>query len=374
MIAQRKPNLDKGFEDLPLIFQIRYCMLRMLNRQDRSMLRELIVEYGLPLVFANVLLESLGLPVPALPTLILTGAITAASTLDSRSFAWLPQLPLIGIVVVAMVAALLGDLLWFWLGRRFGSRVLKLLCKLSISRDTCVNRSVDFFGRFGVRVLAVSKFIPGLSTLAIPVAGATGIAFSSFLVYDAIGAALWAVVGVALGTLFSGAVDTMLAWLDWLGRGAIAIAAAALLAYVASRWWHRMTLIKRLRMTRIDIEQLRALLSGEPPPVVVDARREQHRVLDPYSIPGALLLHDGDPLPQLADLPRNRKVVMYCNCPNEVSAALIAQDLTAHGFQDVAPLLGGLDAWRAAGYALEPVLLKAAAKDAAHAMTKPSQP
>jgi membrane protein DedA with SNARE-associated domain/rhodanese-related sulfurtransferase len=335
------------------------------------MLRELIVEYGLPLVFANVLLESLGLPLPALPTLVLTGAITAAASLGQgpvSPFAWLPQLPLIAIVAVAVGAALIGDILWFWLGQRYGSRVLRLLCKLSMSRDTCVARSLDFFGRFGVRVLTVSKFIPGLSTLAIPVAGATGVSFVTFLFYDAIGCALWAVLGVALGTMFATAVDTILAWLDWLGRGAIAVVGVALAVYVAARWWRRMTLIRRLRMTRIDIAELRALLEREPPPVIVDVRREMGRAVDPFVIPGALTLRDGDVVPQLAALARNRKLVMYCDCPNEISAALASEELKAHGFADVAPLAGGLAAWRAAGYTLEPLLVDAAARDAMQRM------
>jgi membrane protein DedA with SNARE-associated domain len=196
------------------------------------MLRELIIEYGLPLVFANVLLECLGLPLPALPTLALTGAITVSASFASASvaglasgFAWGP---LVAIVVTASVAALIGDTLWFWLGRRYGSRVLGFMCKLSISRDTCVNRSLDFFGRFGVRILAVSKFIPGLSTLAIPVAGATGIGFGSFLLYDALGALLWSGIGVAFGAIFADLVDRALAWLDLFGRGVVAIAVVAL--------------------------------------------------------------------------------------------------------------------------------------------------
>jgi membrane protein DedA with SNARE-associated domain/rhodanese-related sulfurtransferase len=328
------------------------------------MLRELIAEYGLPLVFANVLLESLGLPLPALPTLILTGAITFAASPVSAPDGWLPQLPLLAIVAVAMIAALLGDMLWFWLGKRYGNRVLRFLCTLSMSRDTCVSRSLDFFGRFGLRVLTVSKFIPGLSTLAIPVAGATGAGFGSFLFYDTIGCALWAGLGVTLGTMFATAVDTVLAWLDWLGRGALGVVGAALVVYVGVRWWRRMSLLRRLRMTRIDIRQLRALLDGEPPPVIVDVRREMGRAIDPFVIPGALALRDGDAVPQLAALPRDRKLVMYCDCPNEISAALATEELKAHGFADVAPLAGGLAAWRAAGYALEPLLLDAAAKDA----------
>jgi membrane protein DedA with SNARE-associated domain/rhodanese-related sulfurtransferase len=323
------------------------------------MLRELIIEYGLPLVFANVLLECLGLPLPALPTLVLTGAITVSASVFSGSGAGLLSFaavaPLLAIMSVATVAALLGDTLWFWLGRRYGSRVLGFLCKLSISRDTCVNRSVDFFGRFGVRILALSKFIPGLSTLAIPVAGATGVGFGSFLFYDAIGALLWSGAGVAIGAMFADLVDTVLAWFDLLGRGVLAVAVLALAIYLAMRWYRRVALLRKLRMARIDIDTLRMLLGRAPPPLVIDVRRHERRAMDPYAIPGALLLRHDDAASQLAGIARDRKLVTYCDCPNEISAAMAAKELAAHGFVDVAPLLGGLEAWRAAGYALEPV-------------------
>ncbi|EKS69194.1 MULTISPECIES: VTT domain-containing protein [Caballeronia] len=342
------------------------------------MLRELIIEYGLPLVFANVLLECLGLPLPALPTLVLTGAIAVSASFASASGSGLAtSFPsavweaLAAIVATASIAALIGDALWFWLGRRYGSRVLAFMCKLSISRDTCVNRSLDFFGRFGVRILAVSKFIPGLSTLAIPVAGATGIGIGSFLLYDALGALLWSGIGVAFGAMFADLVDSVLAWLDLFGRGVIAIAVIALALYLAVRWWQRVSLLRRLRMARIDIAMLRTLLEGEPPPLVIDVRRRERRAMDPFAIPGALLLHD-DAASQLAGISRDRKLVTYCDCPSEVSAALAAKELTAHGFTDVAPLLGGLEAWRAAGYALEPLMIEDAANGMAPAIAKSS--
>ncbi|WP_250438574.1 VTT domain-containing protein [Caballeronia sp. AZ1_KS37] len=342
------------------------------------MLRELIIEYGLPLVFANVLLECLGLPLPALPTLVLTGAIAVSASFASASGSGLAtSFPsavweaLAAIVATASIAALIGDALWFWLGRRYGSRVLAFMCKLSISRDTCVNRSLDFFGRFGVRILAVSKFIPGLSTLAIPVAGATGIGIGSFLLYDALGALLWSGIGVAFGAMFADLVDSVLAWLDLFGGGVIAIAVIALALYLAVRWWQRVSLLRRLRMARIDIAMLRTLLESEPPPLVIDVRRRERRAMDPFAIPGALLLHD-DAASQLAGISRDRKLVTYCDCPSEVSAALAAKELTAHGFTDVAPLLGGLEAWRAAGYALEPLMIEDAANGMAPAIAKSS--
>ena len=323
------------------------------------MLRELIIQYGLALVFANVLLESLGLPLPALPTLIVTGALGAAGLPPGHVGGLAPaigNLPAMGaIVAVAVGAALLGDAAWFFAGRRFGGRILRNLCKLSISRDTCVRRTERFFERWGVRVLAVSKFIPGLSTLALPMAGAAGVPFAVFLLYDTIGAVLWAVTGVGVGVVCASAVDSILTLLDMLGRGALGLVVMALAIYLGMRWWHRHTLLRRLRLARISVGDLYQLMQGEPLPILVDVRSERHRRLDPYAIPGAHLIDsiDLDALDQrLAQLPRNQKVVVYCSCPNEVSAALLARKLVEHGFADVAPLRGGLEAWRAAGFAV----------------------
>ncbi|QCP52807.1 hypothetical protein FAZ95_27135 [Trinickia violacea] len=336
------------------------------------MLRELIVEYGVPLVFLNVLLESLGFPVPAMPALILTGAITAL--VGGHGNVWAMRLSLFNVVLVAASSALLGDLLWFWLGRRYGSRVLGFLCSMSISRDSCVSRSGEVFGKFGVRVLAVTKFIPGLSTLAIPVAGAMSVSLTSFLFYDSVGAALWATVGVALGVLFADAVDTILNLLDWFGLGAVVITAIFLVIYVGIRWRHRATLLRRLRMPRVDAVELDALLLEDPPPCIIDARQGVRRRSDPVRIPGAIVLDHGASAAQLDGVDRSRRFVIYCDCPNEVSAALVAERMKTEGYKNVFPLAGGLDAWRAAGFALEPLLLDAASREAADKIHHSSAP
>lgn len=325
------------------------------------MLRELIIQYGLALVFANVLLESLGLPLPALPTLIVTGALAAAGFQEPAGIGaglgvlWAGLPTFAAIFASAVFAALLGDAAWYFAGRRFGGRILRKLCQLSLSRDTCVRRTERFFERWGVRVLAVSKFIPGLSTLALPMAGAAGVPLRVFLFYDTIGAVLWAGVGVGLGIVFASAVDTLLLALDLFGQGALGLVAVLLAIYLGVRWWHRYTLLRRLRLARIRVEDLYRLMQGEAAPFLVDVRSARHRRLDPYAIPGAQVIDSIElaALDQrLAQVPRHRKVVVYCSCPNEVSAALLASKLVKHGFIDVAPLLGGLDAWRAAGFAV----------------------
>ncbi|WP_408380667.1 VTT domain-containing protein [Paraburkholderia caledonica] len=327
------------------------------------MLRELIIAYGFPLVFLNVLLESLGLPVPAMPALILTGAITAL--VGGHENVWSTRLSLFNVVLVATSSAVVGDLIWFWLGRRYGSRVLRFLCSVSMSRDTCVSRTAEVFEKFGVRALIVTKFIPGLSTLAIPVAGAMGVSLIGFLFYDTVGATLWATVGVATGAMFSGAVGNILNVLDWFGLGAAIIAAILLIAYLGIRWRHRATLISRLSMARLDAVELDALLAKDPPPCIIDARHGVRRRTDPVQIPGAISLDNGASITEVVGADLSRKFVIYCDCPNEVSAALLAEKMKMEGFTDVSPLSGGLAAWRAAGFALEPLSFDATMREAA---------
>lgn len=202
-------------------------------------MQELVDRYGALLVFANVLALSLGLPVPAMPTLVLVGAGLA---LQPEAM-WLP---LLGVLAVSVAASLIGDSVWFYAGRRYGNRTLQSLCRLSLSRDTCMKRTERFYGRFGVRVLSVAKFIPGLSMVSVPLAGAMQARLPLFLRYDGLGAALWAALGLGLGVVFARQVETVIDALSQLGTGAGVVIGVLLAAYVGWRWWRRRTLLRSL--------------------------------------------------------------------------------------------------------------------------------
>lgn len=309
-------------------------------------LQELIERYGLGLVFVNVLALSLGLPVPAIPTLVLVGATYAL--LDAGSVG----LALLCALAVSLLASLIGDLVWFLAGRRYGNRTLQSLCRLSLSRDTCMKKTERFYGRWGVRVLAVAKFVPGLSMVSVPMAGAMHVRTAQFLRYDALGALLWAGTGLALGLLFADQVEQLLDLLSVMGTRALLVAAALLAAYVGYRWWRRHALLKSLDAMRIDVDELYALMQGEATPVVLDIRAPGYRALEPLVIPGARAVDDRRIDDIVQALPRDRKIVIYCACPNEISAAVLAMRLRQHHYDDVVPLRGGLEAWRAAGYAV----------------------
>ena len=209
-----------------------------------------VTRYGLPLIFANVLLEQLGLPIPALPTLIVAGALAVEKDLSAAQ-----------VLLVAVVASLIADAVWYALGRAHGFRILKTLCRVSLSPDSCVRQTTSVFEKWGMPSLVVAKFIPGFSTVAPPLAGAIGSKLPAFLLFDAAGALVGAGAGVAAGAIFHKAIDRGLQFLTSIGSGALAVLGSALLLFVAFKWWQRQRFYKMLRMARISVEDLWRLMS-----------------------------------------------------------------------------------------------------------------
>ncbi|MGE5278205.1 MAG: VTT domain-containing protein [Acidobacteriota bacterium] len=262
---------------------------------------EIVSRYGVALVFANVLGEQLGLPVPAVPTLIVAGALAAQGALSG------PR-----VLVVAVAACLAADFVWYLLGRAQGYRVLRTLCRVSLSPDSCVQQTESFFQRYGLTSLLFAKFVPGFSTVAPPLAGAARARIVSFLAWDAAGSLLWAGSAIALGAVFHEAVDRVLDGLSSIGSGAIVVLGVGLALFVAWKYNQRRRFYQALRMARISPEELhRAIERGEAP-VVVDVRSDAARRADPRRIPGARLLEFPSLETGLRDLPADREIVLYC--------------------------------------------------------------
>lgn len=294
---------------------------------------------GLALIVLNVFVDQTGLPVPAGPTLIVAGAIAAAHP------AWGLEL-----FVLATLACVIADLGWFYAGRFHGHRVMRLLCRVSLSPDSCVSETQLRFERWGGKALIFAKFIPGLSTIAPPLAGAMRMPLARFVGLSTIGAALWVLAFLAAGSLLERQIDALLAYVTRYGGRALLVAAMLLACYVAFRWWERRRFQARLRMARISVDDLYALMEAAGAPVILDVRSHSARRLDPRVIPNALHVPPEDAARHIDHLPRDREVIIYCTCPNEASAANFARILVRHGFKRVRPLHGGLDAWVAAGY------------------------
>lgn len=261
-----------------------------------------ILRYGVLVVAANVFLEQLGLPIPAMPLFVVAGALVAEGRLAG------PQL-----LAAVVGAALAADTIWFLLGRKYGWHVLRFLCGLSLSADTCVRRTSSAYERFGLKSLLFVKFVPGLSAVSVPVAGALRAPYLRFLAFDAAGTLLWVGSGVALGALFHRQVDALLDLLRRFGAGAIVLLAAGLALYLGLRLrlWRRT--LATLRMARLTPRTLAdRILAGDETLVVLDVRHRLARRDDPRRIPGALVADLGELDAKLRDVPVERDVALYC--------------------------------------------------------------
>ena len=310
---------------------------------------ELIAQYGLLLVFINVLVEQAGVPLPAVPTMIVAGALASTE-----------RLPLAGVVAVAVFACLLADYAWYAAGRYFGGGVMRTLCRISLSPDSCVKQSELRFQRWRGGVLLLAKFVPGLSTVAPPLVGAMGLRVAPFVLFDGLGSLLWVGVAVTLGYVFATQIDALLETLANAGSVALMLIVSLLALYIVVKWWQRHRLIRALRMARITVKELNDALADGRKPAIVDVRSEAARMLDSRIIPGALLADVNSVDLVVKAVPLDAELVIYCTCPNEASAALVAKALMSRGYKRVRPLLGGLDAWDEAGY---PIHRAAAAND-----------
>lgn len=258
-----------------------------------------LLRHGLSLVFANVFLEQIGAPIPAVPTLIVAGALAAKGRL--------PLLPLLG---VALVASVVADVVWYLIGRWKGHKVLRILCRISLSPDSCVRQTESLFERRGALSLLFAKFIPGFNTVAPPMAGTMGTSLPAFLLWDSLGSLLWIGAAVTVGWIFHTAVGRALTYLDTLGFWALIILAVGLALVVAVKYFQRRRLLRLLELARITVYELRDLIDRGEAPVIVDVRTQSRFHVG--HIPGALRMTLEELDEKLADLPRERDIVLYC--------------------------------------------------------------
>lgn len=301
----------------------------------------LIRDYGIFVVFAAVLIEGIGIPVPSFAVVVIAASILYES-----------HIGIVDVFLAAFVAGMITDLVWYWAGLRLGYRLLRALCRLSLSSDSCVHRTEAFFLRWGLSSLLIARFLPGYSVVAQPLAGALRQPFAPFLVYDLIGTATWCLTGILLGAVFSFAIEDVLNSLDRFGTYGTLALLVAFLVYVAYRWYRRQALIKQLRMDRISVVELRQLILEGSQPVILDVRSSGARARE-GTIPGSIYVDPATIEKLEVTVLSAGEIVVYCACPNEASAANIAQRLKARGAKRVRPLLGGIDAWTDAGFEVE---------------------
>jgi membrane protein DedA with SNARE-associated domain/rhodanese-related sulfurtransferase len=293
-------------------------------------------------VFLNVMLNQGGLPLPALPTVLTAAALSAQHPNQLAT-----------VVMAGVGGALLGDLAQYWCGRRFGRRILSMVCKVSFSPDFCVSQTEAMLARVGPLSLIFAKFFPGVSLLSVAMAGITQMRLPLFLFLDAIGALLFIGAITALGWMFQNEIISVVDKLAAFGLWGAIAALAVLALYMAARWVQRQLFIRSLRMSRITVDELRHLMADGKKILILDVRP-----LDALTaggiIPGAVAAHPTEIEAVLEVYPHEHETIVYCACPNEASAATAAKHLRRAGFKRIRPLLGGIDAWIQAGHLLEP--------------------
>lgn len=296
-------------------------------------LTDLLLHWGPLLIFGAVLVEQVGLPLPAVPLLIAAGALAATGAIRPEA-----------VLLVAAFACLLADHGWYLLGRRYGRRLLAGICRVSLSPESCVSRTDHLINRHGPVVLAFAKFIPGVSAVCIPTAAANGLSYPRFLLFDGLGSLLWSGVYLGLGLIFATEVNLVLDALDRIGGWALAALAMAFGAYLGWKLWHRWRLRRLYRAARIDAAELLALIEQEPELLVLDARSPLARADDPRPLPRSAAIDERLLAELLGDARRDRVLVTFCTCPNEASAALLAKRLIDAGHGRVRVLAGGREA------------------------------
>ena len=304
----------------------------------------ILLVYGYLLLFAWVLVEQLGIPLPATPVLLAAGALSAEHQIN------FPVAFLAG-----LVASLTADSVWFFTGRRFGHHVLRLLCKLSLEPTICVRKTQDSFGRRREVTLMIAKFVPGLATLAPPVAGQNGMGYGRFLFFDGIGASAWLLTLLAIGRLFGDALKRDPSLLDWAGRFSGALLVLGIVGFLLGRILRRRMVLKTLAAARLEPQDLKNQLDAGEKVYIVDLRHPLELLPDPFTLPGAVHFSPDALAARHHEIPRDRDIVHFCTCPSEATAAKTAMTLHKLGIDRVRPLRGGYDEWKSLGFPLDPV-------------------
>jgi membrane protein DedA with SNARE-associated domain/rhodanese-related sulfurtransferase len=299
------------------------------------------VKYGYWVVFLWILTEQLGIPIPSTPLLLTAGTLTATH-----------QLRLAFVLAAALAGSVIADSTWYIFGKRYGSAVVRMMCRLSLESTACVRKTEGYFTKRGAAALLVAKFVPGLGSVAAPIAGQIGMGYPKFVAFDALGMLLW-ILAVTLGGRFFG--DVLKHHPNALSTAAHFFGLIFALLFVGFLVWRmlqRRAFLRSVRMARIDPSELKEMVDCGEPVFIVDLRHPLDYLPDPRTIPGALTLTPDKLVEQSDRIPRDQEVVLFCTCPSEATAARMALKLRGMGIDRVRPLRGGYDEWKKLGYPL----------------------
>ena len=262
---------------------------------------EFLLHHGYILLLGWVFAEQLGLPVPSMPLLLAAGALAGTG-----------HLSFLASLFYVMLAAVTADSIWYQLGRRKGIKILQLLCKISLEPDSCVRRTEGLFSKQGARSLLLAKFLPGLGTVAPPLAGIFHMRPRRFFFFDALGSFLWAGTFLGLGYIFSGQIERVAEYLASLGGWLLVLLLGVLAVYIAYKFVARQRFLRELRISRITVDELKKKLDAGEELVIVDLRHSLDFEADPETIPGAFRMDARELEEKDNPLPTDRDIILYC--------------------------------------------------------------
>lgn len=315
-----------------------------------STFKIMLLHHAYSLLFGWVLAEQAGVPVPSIPVMLAAGTLSSAH-----------KVSLATAIGVTLIACLIADSAWYWLGRRYGRKIVDFLCRFSLESSTCVVKTQGTMSKRGAVTLLFAKFVPGLSTMAPPIAGQAKIPYLTFLLYDGLGSVIWAAAWLLAGRFFGDIAEKSQRFYSGLGHFAVLLVAAAVIAVIVWRVVKLRQFRSQLVELRLEPAQLHSMIcvamdSGGEPPFIVDLRHPLDVLSDPLVLPGAMRIGPDELKKRSESIPRDRDVVLYCTCPSEETSAKVAMELRRLGVMRVRPLRGGLQGWKDAGYPVDTVV------------------
>jgi membrane protein DedA with SNARE-associated domain/rhodanese-related sulfurtransferase len=292
-------------------------------------------------LFLWTMIEQIGIPLPTAPLLIAAGTLTATH-----------ELRLLPVLLSVLLGSLVSDVAWYLLGGRYGSAVVRLLCRFTPETNACVRRTEGYFTKHGARALLIAKFVPGLSTVAGAIAGQTRMPLRTFLSYDAAGVMLWALSFTVGGRFVGDFLDMHPHALAWAGHFAVTLFFLLFIGFFTNRMIQRRAVLAEIRTARVTPVELREMIDHGEDVYIVDLRHPLDYLPDPRTLPGAVLYTPDRLVESSSQIPRDRDVVLFCTCPNEETAVKMALTIRKLGVTRARPLLGGYDGWKKLGYPL----------------------
>ena len=305
----------------------------------------LIAHHGYLVLFLVVLAEAIDIPLPASLAMVAGGAAAAAGDLRAPV-----------VFLVAVIALLLGDSIVYFMGRYMGWALLGFLCKVSVNPETCILRSAELFYKRGKTTLIIAKFIPGINTMAPPLAGSMRMRFEQFLWLDFLGASLYTLAYGGLGYVFHRFLTAIARAIGAAGHVAGMGIAIVVAGYAGYRFWlYYKNRVYRI-VPRVQIQELLGKLKSEEGDkiLIVDVRSHGYYDSKAARIKGSIRIEPNNLNEEIKHLPKDKDIYLYCTCVREATSARVAHMLREKGFNAFV-LVGGLTAWRKAGQAIETV-------------------